>query len=249
MTYITKKYYERKQKRILFLNPMASTSDYWTKKIKIQTYWKDFELIFIDYPGYIDVPFKSIATFEKLAIEIAKDIKRLIPKQTAVIGFSYGGNVAINLHKYFSFYKMVLIGSNPFIYRHERNFYKKLESSHLSQFTKLLINFCYTEIEKNENPFLHITLYSSLKLTVSIEGILQQLDHLKDNLNKDIRIENIKPLVLIGKNDRTIFRQVQKRYKIIFRQGIIYRGVKDSGHFVLDSSPTILTIIKEHINQ
>jgi pimeloyl-ACP methyl ester carboxylesterase len=249
MKYITERYYERQQKRILFLNPMASTSDYWTKKIKIQAYWKDYELAFLDYPGYGNIPFKSISTFEHLAVEISKDLKMLCPKETTIIGFSYGGNVAINLHKYFLFDKMILIGSNPFIYSQERNFYQKLETSHLNQFTKLLIDFCYTEIEKKLNPFLSITLYGSLKLTANMEGILQQLKHLKNNLNKDIRIENLKPLVLIGENDRTIFNDVQRRYKLIFKQGIIYREIKDSGHFVLDSNPNILAIIKEYINQ
>jgi pimeloyl-ACP methyl ester carboxylesterase len=251
MKYIVKVLNEQSKKRILFLNPISATTDYWTQNLKIQNRFENYELIFLDYPGYSTVAFTPIDNLQNLANEITNDLNELSVKETVVIGFSYGGNVAIHLSLFFKFEKMVLIGTNPYMLENEMRFYEYLENdlnkNGLYAFSSSLLNFCYNEIEKANNPFLHLTLYSSLKLNVDPLGLKQQLLHLRKNTLNYAQINSIKPLLIFGKNDITLFEDTQDRYAFLFKE-FTYQEFENSGHFILDYNPNALQTIIDYIN-
>ncbi|WP_158626866.1 alpha/beta fold hydrolase [Flavobacterium sp. GT3R68] len=252
MTFITERLNTACKKRILFLNPMGTTSQYWLQNLQIHNSFENFELVFLDYPGYASVDFYYVESLQKLAREIADDLQQLNSKETIVIGFSYGGNVAICLTEYLSIHKMVLIGTNPYIHKNEIKFYEYLENSlkqnGLYDFSTSLLNFCYNRKEKESNPFLHLTLYASLRLNVNQLALEQQLDHLKNNVGDLVLQKNtLIPLIIIGEDDETVFEDIIDRYNVLFKD-IIFKEFSDAGHFVLDYNQDSIEIIKEYIN-
>lgn len=247
MKYINKIFYPENNQRIIFLNPMATTIDYWINVLKIPEKWKQFELVFLNYPGYSNTPFCTIQSFEEMALEIKEDILQLEAKKTSLVGFSYGGNLAIHLISIIELQKLIIISSNPFIHPYERYLYEKLETNDLGIFTKRLIDFCYNKNEKKTNPFLHLTLYSSMKFNTSCVAIKQQIKHLKNNVfKKNLILKNLNPLIIIGKDDNTIFKDVESRYKKIFND-FSYLEIDKAGHFLLDTNPHILNDIENYI--
>lgn len=239
--------------RIVFLNPMGVASIYWTQTLKIGESFKEYELVFLDYPGYLKTPFAKYETLNDLALEIFKELQQLTEKPTCLIGFSYGGNIAISLSRYFKAHKLIIIGANAFINSEEIGFYESLEDSitkkGLSDFAETLISYCYNEKEKKENPFLKFILYTSLKMNAKKDALLQQIAHLKNNTQIDsLRSINVKTLIIKGLDDETIFKGFHKRHETIFST-CKFIDFPDTGHFVFENNICAVKTIKNFINK
>lgn len=238
--------------RIVFLNPMGVTSHYWLKNLKIQQHFQGHELVFLDYPGYDPVQYYHVDSLETMASEIASELNLLKKKNTTVVGFSYGGNVAISLSSFVDIDKLIVIGTTPYTKPNELRGYEYMEhtlkENGLFEFSKSLIDYCYNTDEKASNPFLHLTLFTSLKLKVNQKGIAQQLNHLKNNIVDRPQKKDAIPLVIKGKDDATIADDFLERYDSLF-DNIVYKEFEDVGHFVLDYQPLAMTLIKDYINQ
>ncbi|KAA3641714.1 MAG: alpha/beta hydrolase [Bacteroidetes bacterium] len=252
MKHVNKILNKEAKQRIVFLNPMGVTSLYWLQHLKIQQYFEDHELVFVDYPGYAPVQYYPVDSLESLAKTISGEVQQLPEKPTMVIGFSYGGNVAIYLSTFMNIDKLIVIGTTPFTRKDESRGYEfmeqTLEEKGLFDFSKALIDYCYNSSEKATNPFLHLTLYSSLKLKVNPKGLAQQLYHLKTNVVENPAKKKTIPLVIKGRDDATTTDDFLDRYDTLFND-IVYQEYSDTGHFVLDFQPDAMNLIKTYINQ
>lgn len=239
-----------KDSRLIFFNPLGMNSDYWINELKIQNEFKDYELVFTNYPGYKEIEFINVKDFESLAILFYSEIKKLPQKETLLVGCSYGGNLAIKLAKSFDITKkIVLIGSIPYSDNTDLIFYnllkKELEKGEIFEFSKKLIEHTYTKEEKNKNPYLPLMFFSYLKSNHMSKTIMQQIKHLEQN--EKYNADSITPLFIIGGKDPLIRSNFKKKCSEVFQKYRIHL-YQHHGHFTLNNNKEAISLIKKYIS-
>src|SRR5690606_23041248 len=236
--------------RLIFFNPLGMTSEYWLKDLKIQEHFNHLELVFTDYPGYVKTAHISLDSFEELASYFYQEYTLLPPKESICVGASYGGNLAAKFTQlYDTSKKLILIGSIPYGDSSDKEFYNTLkETLHqnkLFDFSKYLIDFSYTEDEKNENPFLTLMFFTYLKNNGLNRTLLQQIQHLEGN-NK-YKVQRPDPLILIGTKDPLIRSDYRDKCSDVFENYTLFVH-ENHGHITLNNNYNAIQQSVKYIN-
>ena len=193
--------------RILFLNPMGSSSKIW---YPISAYLQAYEICFCDYPGFDAIPYQSFSTISELAESIKSELDDLSSKPTHIVGFSFGSWLTQHLvcELDFSVESVTLIGSSERIYRQGRemigNWKDIYERTHSIEDVLSQIAFWsfYTKTFESVEGLLKNFMSSTIKLLNNQEVILDQMSMaLKFQTPVDLSKMNCPTLILRGKED------------------------------------------------
>lgn len=234
--------------RIVFLNPMGMDSSYWTDIVHVKEEFAEYELIFVDYPGYLDNKAEPEDRFLNLVENLKIELEQLEQKETYLIGCSYGGKVAMHLAEIYEVRNLILIGTPPNVEEEDLVYYKSLAEvlcKDLNEFSVKLIEYCYTEKERKENPFLAIMFLFYVKRHNLREAIIRQLKHLTDTTQ--IVNNRLHPLIIVGKQDVTLKKEYKKKILQIY-PSCHFKEYEDFGHFTLNNNPKAIEIIKKALH-
>jgi pimeloyl-ACP methyl ester carboxylesterase len=197
-----------KSECLVFFNPMSSDICFWKNSIP-QELINNYEIIFIDYPGY-NSPMDQLNSFDDLATYYHKLLLCKITKPIHLIGYSYGGLLIQHLlnNKYQHLKSVILIAcSNKLAVRDKEivSILKNVIVKDLYLFSRLLSLFSHKPKEINENPLIGLQKFSNLKITTkNYKPVLQQLNHVLQLKEIDIRKQSTKSLLIYGEEDRLI---------------------------------------------
>lgn len=245
---IKERYNRHQAKRIVFLNPMGMDSSYWTDTVHVKEEFEEYELVLIDYPGYLDNKTAPEDLFSKLVENLKTELEQLEQKDTSLIGCSYGGKVAMYLAEIYDIKNLILIGTPPNVEEEDLRYYRSLAEilrKDLNEFSVKLIEYCYTEKERKENPFLAIMFLFYVKRNNLREVIIKQLRHLTETTQ--IVNKRLRPLVIVGKQDVTLKKEYRKKILRIY-PSCHFKEYEDFGHFTLNNNPKAIEIIKKTLH-
>lgn len=193
---------------IVFFNPMSSDIGFWKNNIPSELI-NNYEIIFIDYPGY-NSQMEVIKSFDDLATYYHELLLSKITKPMHLIGYSYGGLLIQHLIKikYYNLRSIILVAcSNKLAPRDKEivSILKNVIVKDLYVFSRLLSLFSHKPNEINENPLIGLQKFSNIRITTkNIDPILQQLNHVLQLKEINIRKQTAKSLLIYGEEDHLI---------------------------------------------
>ncbi|PIF43641.1 pimeloyl-ACP methyl ester carboxylesterase [Chryseobacterium sp. 52] len=245
---IKERYNSHYTQRIVFLNPMGMDSSYWTDTVHVKEEFEGYELVFIDYPGYQNNKTAPEDNFLQLVENLKTELEQLELKETSLIGCSYGGKIAMHLAEIYEVKNLILIGTPANVEEDDLLYYRSLAEilgKDLNEFSVKLIEYCYTEKERKENPFLAIMFLFYVKTNNLREVIIKQLKHLTDTTQ--IVNNRLRPLIIMGKQDITLKTEYKNKFLRIY-PSCHFKEYEDFGHFTLNNNPKAIEIIKKTLH-
>ncbi len=231
---------------LVFFNPMSSDICFWKNSIP-QELINNYEIIFIDYPGY-NSPLKEFKSFNDLATHYHEELICKIKKPMHLIGYSYGGLLIQHLlnNEYPYLKSIILVGcSNKLAPRDKEivSILKSIISHDLYLFSRLLSLFSHRPNEINDNPLIGLQKFSNIKLTTANhKPVLQQLNHILKIKEIDIREQATKSLLIYGEQDRLIDITTIDRFKKLLHN-IKFVKLDDESH-IADIDKVYKQIVK-----
>lgn len=220
---------------ILFFNPMSSDICFWKNNIP-ESLINNYEIIFINYPGY-NSPMEKINSFQELADYYESKLLSKINKPMHLIGYSYGGLLIQHIiqKEYQNLKTVTLVAcSNKLAVRDKEivSVLKNVIVKDMYLFSRILSLFSHKPNEINENPLLGLQKFSNLKITTSnYEPVLQQLNHLSKLKDITIREQSTKTLIIYGEQDRLIDMTTLNRFKAFLKKIKIIK-LKNESHII-----------------
>jgi len=220
---------------LIFFNPMSSDLCFW-KNVIPQELKKEYEVIFVDYPGY-NSPFIPFKSFEELSDYYHYELLSNIDKPMHLIGYSYGGLLVQHLlnNKYANLKTVTLIGcSNKLAVRDKEivSILKSIVANDLYLFSRALSIFSHKPEDIDANPLIGLKKFSNLKLTVKDHlPILQQLNHILKIKEIEVRKQSTNALLIYGEHDRLIDLSTISRFKG-FLDNLEIRELTNESHII-----------------
>lgn len=220
---------------LIFFNPMSSDICFWKNSIP-QELINNYEVIFVDYPGY-NSPIKQLKSFNDLATYYHNLLLCKITKPMHLIGYSYGGLLIQHLlnNKYQHLKSITLVAcSNKLAIRDKEivSILKNVIVNDLYLFSRLLTLFSHKPEEINNNPLIGLQKFSNLKITTkSYKPILQQLNHVLQLKEVDIRKQSTKSILIYGEDDRLIDMTTINRFQKSLNNITIVK-LNDESHII-----------------
>ncbi|PTT26677.1 hypothetical protein DBR28_17605 [Chryseobacterium sp. HMWF028] len=218
---------------------------YWTDVVRVKEELEGYEQVFIEYPGYQNNKTLFEEHFQDFVKHLKTEVEKLEPKTTYLVGCSYGGKVAMHLAEKMDVKNMILISTPVGNDEDDKVYYKSLiETVHhdLYKFSVKLIEYCYTEKERAENPFLAIMFLFYLKKYNLKDSVTKQLTHLADVTT--IVNRRVCPLVIVGKQDLGLKENYKNKFLEIY-SSCDFKEYENFGHFTLNNNPEAIEIIKK----
>ena len=224
-----------KEECLVFFNPMGSSIHFWKRDFP-QKLINNYEVIFVDYPGYNSqyIPIKS---FDELASFYDKKLLSIIQKPMHFIGYSYGGLLILHLlnNKYQNLKSATLIScSNKLTIRDKEvvSVMKKIISYDMHLFSRTLSLFSHKPEQINNNPLIGLQTFSNLKLTIKDNRpVVQQLNHLLQMGEIKVKNQTVKSMLIYGEEDRLIDTSTLNRFNSFFKN-LEIKKLENESHII-----------------
>ncbi|QDP85575.1 alpha/beta hydrolase [Chryseobacterium sp. SNU WT5] len=235
---------------IVFLNPMGSDTRFWKKNFPDEIL-ENYEVIFIDYPGYNSKFFKY-KNFAEQAVDLCDNVLCKIKKPLHLIGYSYGGFLAqyIVNQNLENIKSMILIGSsyklNP-INIEINSVLKSVAKENLLLFCRSLSIISHEADEINSNPLMGLQKFANLKLSIDNSDVIcNQLEHLLKHKSITFTCDkSLNTLIIYGENDKMMSDADINYYRNYFENLKVFK-LRNESHMI--PTETLYPLIINHFN-
>ncbi len=225
-----------KSECLLFFCPMCSDTYFWKNYIPEELI-NNYEIIFVNYPGYGCSPMREFASMKELANYYRTRILNKNKKPMHIIGYSYGGMLIQYLleTEYEYLESVILIACSNRLTLRDKEIIavlKEILVKDLYLFARTLSLFSHKSSDINKKPLIALQKFSNLKIvTKGGSPILQQLNHILKQDGASVRKREEKVLFIYGKEDQLIDKKTIEEFREIY-PNINIEGLKDEAHII-----------------
>ncbi len=236
-----------KSESLLFFCPMCSDTYFWKNYIP-EELMNNYEIIFVNYPGYGCSPMREFASMRELANYYRTTILNKNKKPMHIIGYSYGGMLIQYLleTEYEYLESVILIACSNWLTLRDKEIVSVLKEiivNDLYLFARTLSLFSHKAPDINKNPLIALQKFSNLKIaTKDSSPILQQLNHILKQDGASVRKKEEKALFIYGKEDQLIDKKTLNEFREIY-SNIDIEELENEAH-IIDIDKIFKYIIK-----
>ncbi len=224
-----------KPESIVFFNPMGTDLCFWKKKTP-SYFINNYEVIFINYPGY-NCLMETVDSFRDLADYYHEELLSQLEKPFHLVGYSYGGLLIQHiLQREYAYVKSVslIACSHKLSARDKENIYvlNEINAYNRFLFAKTLALLSYGPKAWAINPLLPIQIYANIKTTMKDHlPISQQLKHILDLKDITFPKVSVKALIIYGDQDQLMHAESLRAIEDLF-ESIKLIKLKNQYHMI-----------------